>query len=349
MKTIMKNYAIISKSIGTIASTILLVFLLGSFQKQVFDTALAQLKFVSQSSINGAKNYLIFETEKKMKKYTLPNIFYILLLLPLLSSFQANAQTKQKWFRQEYGFAQSTVYDNGQSLAKHTGSGLYLNLGGETDRPKSYSKLDNALMITFLNAKITNEKYATSAQQGNFRMSYTYLRKLAKTQDRFLKLAFGGSVFVDANVRIYSALSNNNLSWDGNVGLNVMGKAQHDFSFKNHSFSITYQLGFPIIAYNLRPNYLGIIPLSATFEGKNGKNLNWQSLGRFVGGINDKYLYINQQINLDKINANGNRIRLSYTWNYANNGFATHRYQNIMSGLSIGVLTNFSKQQMPSK
>lgn len=276
-----------------------------------------------------------------MKTY----IFYLLLLLPLLSGFQANAQTKQKWFRQEYGFAHSTVYDNGQSLAKYTGSGLSLNLGSETDRPKSYTKLDNALMVTFLNAKIANDKYATNAQQGHVTMRYTYLRKLGKTQDRFLKLAVGGSVFVDANVRLYSALSNNNLSWDSNIGLNVIGKAQHDFSFKNRSFSISYQLGLPIIAYNLRPNYLGFIPLSATFEGENGKNLNWQSLGRFVGGISDKYLYINQQIHLDKINANGNRIRLSYTWNYANNGFATHRYQNVMSSLSLGILTNFSKQK----
>lgn len=331
----------------TIACVMLLVFLFGSCQKQVFNAILTLRKFAQQSCVNGVKYYLIQKIPNKMKKYTVQNIFYPLLFLPLLLGFQANAQTKQKWFRQEYGLAHSSVYDNGQSLVKYTGSGLSLNLGAETDRPKSYTKLDNALIVTLLNANNINDKYATSAKQGHFISSYTYLRKLAKTQDRFLKLAVGGSLYVNANARIYSALSNNNFSWDSNMGLNVMGKAQHDFSFKNRSFSISYQLGFPMIAYNLRPNYLGFIPLSATFEGKNGKNLNWQSLGRFVGGINDKYLYLNQQINLDKINANGNRLRLSYIWNYANNGFATHRYQNIMSGLSFGILTNFSKQQMP--
>lgn len=275
-----------------------------------------------------------------MKKH----IFYLLLLLLLMAGFQTNAQTAQKWFRQEFGFAHSNVYDNGQSLAKYSGSGLQLNLGGETERPKIYTKLDNTLIATLLNANIANDKYATRATQIQGMMSYAYLRKLWKTQDSFLKLSFGASVFVNANVRNYSALSNNTFSWDGNVGLNVIGKVQHDFLFKNKSFSMSYQLGLPVVAYNLRPNYIGFIPISAVVEGENGKNLNWQSLGRFVGGINSKYLYLNQQINLDKINANGNRLRLSYTWNYANNGFASHRYQNLTGSLSIGILTNFSKQ-----
>jgi uncharacterized protein len=54
MKMIMKNYAIIFKSVGTIASTMLLVFLFSSCQKEVFDAALTQQEFAIQANANGA-------------------------------------------------------------------------------------------------------------------------------------------------------------------------------------------------------------------------------------------------------------------------------------------------------
>jgi hypothetical protein len=92
---------------------------------------------------------------------------------------------------------------------------------------------------------------------------------------------------------------------------------------------------------------LGTPPIDANFEGKDLPGADWSSLGR-VTSIGRKYFYCNQQINLDKISANGNRIRLGYTWNYSNNGFASHRYQNIISGISIGILTNLSKNKTNS-
>jgi hypothetical protein len=281
----------------------------------------------------------------KMKKFTLQNTFYRLglILLPLFSALNTHAQTKQKWFRQEYGNAQSAVFDNGHSLAKHTGNvGIQLNIGGETDRPKSYSKLDNIVLWTPLSTNVANDKYSTSAQQGNIRISYSYLRKLPKTQDKAVKIAVGGSFYTDANLRIYTSLSNNVFGWDANIGLNVMGRAQHDFTFKNRSLSVSYQLGLPILTYNHAPNYLGNFPISGGFEDKGGVNYNFGSLGRFVAGVNSDYFYLNQQISLDKINATGNRFRLSYSWQYANNSYATHRYQNILNGFTFGILTNIS-------
>jgi hypothetical protein len=285
----------------------------------------------------------------KMKKYTLQNIFYrySLVLLPLFLAQNAKAQTKQSWFRQAYGVAFSTVYDDGHSFVQHHGTGLQIHIGSEKDRPKSYSQFDNALMWTPLSTKGVDAKYATSAQQGNVRIGYTYLRKLSKTPIEALKFAVGGSAYLDVNARIYSALSNNIFGWDANLGLNVVGRAERDFQFKNRSFSISYQLGLPLLTYNHSPNYLGFFPISSGFEDKGGQSIDWFSLGRLVAGINGNYFYLNQQINLDKINDNGNRIRLSYDWRYANNGFATHRYQNILSGFTFGILTNFSKKTTP--
>jgi hypothetical protein len=284
-----------------------------------------------------------------MKKAIASIAFHKFLVFTFcLASLAANAQTKQKWLRQEYGVAQSAVYDNGHSLAKYKGTGVQLHIGNDRETTKSIVQFDNALIWTPLSAEIDNAKYATDAQQGNYRISYAYLRKLPKTQDNTVKFAVGGSVYADFNMRFYSALANNVISWDGNIGLNVLGRAQYDFQWGRHSFSTTYQLGLPLLTYNHRPNYLGYFPLQAGFEGKEGTSVPWSDLGRTVLGVNSNYFYLTQQINLDKILQNGNRIRLGYNWQYSNNGFATHKYQNILSGLSIGILTHLSKMNKPN-
>ena len=283
-----------------------------------------------------------------MKKNTQSSTFYgLFMAIMLLASTRATAQTKQKWFRTEFGIAQSAVYDNGHSLVKYKGTGLQLHVGNDAERAKSYTQFDNQLIWTPLSAQVSDDKYASSTQQGNYRMSYTYLRKLSKTQDKTVKIAVGGSLSGDFNMRFYP-IQNNAFSWDFNLGLNVAARAQHDFTFKKRSFSISYQLGLPLLTYNHRPNYLGYFPIGEIFEGKSGTSADWQSLGRVVAGVNSKYFYMTQQITLDKINPNGNRIRLAYNWQYANNGFATHKYQNILSGFSLGILTNLSKKSKDS-
>ena len=49
----MKNYKVMLKKIGTIASTMMLVFLFGSCQKETFDPALTQ-EFAILATANGA-------------------------------------------------------------------------------------------------------------------------------------------------------------------------------------------------------------------------------------------------------------------------------------------------------
>jgi hypothetical protein len=280
-----------------------------------------------------------------MKKNINSNTFNCLFILAiaLFSSANLSAQTKQKWFRQAYGVAQSAVYDNGQSLIKYKGTGIQLHIGNDNERPKSIMQLDNALIWTPLSGVVKDAKYAVDAQQANYRFSYTYLRKLSKTQDNDFKIAVGGSASLDANARFYP-IQNNVVSWDINLGLNVVGRAQYDFRLGRHSLSASYQLSLPLLTYNHRPNYLGNFPVSVAFDGKEGTSTNWSELGRTVVGVNSKYFYLTQQINVDKLLHNGNRLRLGYNWQYSNNSFADHKYQNILSGLSFGILTNISKK-----
>jgi hypothetical protein len=212
-------------------------------------------------------------------------------------------------------------------------------LGNDKETAKVGTQFNTALVWTPLSTT------GSSAQQGNVRLGYTYLRKLAKTQESKLKIAVGGSVSTDFNVRFYSALDNNSVSWDVNLGLNAVGRVQHDFTVKKHSFTASYALELPVLTYNHRPNYLGYFPLGLAFDGKEGTSADFAPLGRGVVGVNGNYFYFNQHLTLDKLMTNGNRLRLGYNWSYANNGFATHKYQNVLSGFSFGLLTNLSKKQ----
>jgi hypothetical protein len=276
-----------------------------------------------------------------MKKHLQSNTFNRVgvLVLGLFLSVNVMAQNKQKWFRHELGLAQSAVYDDGHSLKKYKGTGMQLRLGNDKETAKVGTEFNTAFIWTPLSTT------GSSAQQGNVRLSYTYLRKLAKTQDNKLKIAVGGSVSTDFNARFYSALDNNSVSWDVNLGLNIVGRVQRDFKVKSHSFSASYALELPVLTYNHRPNYLGYFPLGLAFDGKEGTSADFASLGRGVVGVNGNYFYLNQHVSLDKLMTNGNRLRLAYNWSYANNGFATHKYQNILSGFSFGLLTNLSKKQ----
>lgn len=271
----------------------------------------------------------------------------LIILAGLLStSLTVSAQDTQKFFKQSYGVASSTVYDNLHSLVKYKGTGVQLNLGNEKDKAKRFSQFENTFAWIPLRSTVENENYAGSATQINNRTSYTYLRKLLKKESIPFNIAVGAATFLDVNYRTYSNLitgkANNANSWDINLGLQAVAKASKNFEFKNRSFSASYQLGLPLIAFNHRPDYIGLPPIESIFEGKDDVGVDWKGLGRTTT-IGSKYFYLNQQIMLEKIKSNGNRIRLAYNWNYSNNGFARHRYQNIISGISFGFVTNLSK------
>jgi hypothetical protein len=277
----------------------------------------------------------------KMKQ-DLFNLHLLWLAVICFTPFASIAQDSHRWFRKEFGVAQSSVYDNGHSFAKYKGTGLQLRLGVDGENSKRLAQFNNTLIWTPLKAKVDDDKNVTSAIQFNYKMSYTYLRKIFLSQNDKIKIAAGASLFADANGRVYRSLINNVFGWDLNLGVNIVGQASHDFKLKEHSFSVSYQVGIPMIVYNHSPNYLGNFPVARVFQHDDAAD--WFSLGRFVPGINDKYFYLHQQLSIDRKLSNGDKIRLTYSWDYSDNDYASHRYQNLITGISIGMLTSFSKR-----
>lgn len=276
------------------------------------------------------------------KKRDLFNMHVLCLAVICFTSFVSTAQNNQRWFRREVGVAQSSVYDNGHSFAKYKGTGLQLQLGFDSENSNRLAQFNNTVVWTPLKAKVEDSKNVTSATQINYKMSYKYLRKIFPSHDDKIKIAVGASLFADANARMYNSLVNNVFGWDINLGLNIVGQATYDFNLGKHSFSASYQLGVPVIVYNHSPNYLGNFPIARVFQHDDTND--WLSLGRFVAGINSKYFYLHQHLSIDKNLSNGNKIRVTYSWDYSNNGYASHRYQNLITGISIGMLTSFSKR-----
>ena len=269
----------------------------------------------------------------------------ILCATLLLVSLFATAQNKQKWFNQTYGVAFSVAYDDAHSLVKYKGTGAQIGFGNESETSKRILQVNNVFSFTPMSGQ---SKYAASTSAFDNRLAVTYLRKLPKFADKKVKISVGASNYVDFNLRLYKAAANNVVAWDANVGLNVVGRAERAFMFKNRSFVASYTLGLPLLAYNHRPNYLGFGPPAYIVEDKSENSKNGKSQGR-VTTINGHFLMLTQQINLDKIFDNGNRIRLGYNWKYTHNSFDEHLYQGITSGLSLSILTNLSKQNTANK
>jgi hypothetical protein len=258
----------------------------------------------------------------------------------LFISILATAQNKQKWFNQTYGVASSVAYDNAHSLVKYKGTGAQIGLGNESESDKRYLQIANVFSFIPMSGQ---SQYGASASTFDDRFAVTYLRKLPKFADKKIKIAIGASAYTDVNIRLYRAAVNNVVAWDGNLGLNLVGRAERAFEFKNRSFSVSYTIGLPLISYNHRPNYLGFGPPNAIVKDKDENSIDWKSQGRGTT-INGNFLMLTQQINLDKIYQNGNRIRLGYNWKYTHNNFDKHLYEGVVSGFSIGILTNLSKR-----
>jgi hypothetical protein len=271
-------------------------------------------------------------------RFTLP------LFCLTIVSFMANslsAQNSKRWFRKELGLAHSSVFDNGHSFAKYMGTGIQLQLGLDRETLNSVRQFNSILLWTPLKAKVNDRKNVTSATQVNYRISYKYLMKVASTQNARIQVAIGPSLFADANARYYSSLINNQFGWDVNLGVNMVGQVTFPVNIRTRSFRINYQLGIPMVTYNHSPNYLGTYPIGKIF--RQGETSDWFSLGRFIPGLSEKYFYMNQQVSIDRHFANGDKVRLTYSWSYSNNGYAEHRYQNLITGVSIGILSSFSR------
>jgi hypothetical protein len=262
----------------------------------------------------------------------------------LFMSIFATAQNKQKWFNQTYGVAFSASYDNAHSLVKYKGTGAQIGFGNESESDKKILQVGNVFTLVPMSGQ---SQYGASATAFDDRFSVMYLRKLPKFADKKIKIAAGASAYTDVNIRLYRAAVNNNLAWDGNLGLNLVGRAEHAFMFKNRSFVASYTLGLPLVSYNHRPNYLGFGPPNYIVQDKSENGKDWSSQGRFTT-INGNFLMLTQQINLDKIYENGNRIRLGYNWKYTHNNFDEHLYQGITSGFSVSVLTNLNRNKKAS-
>lgn len=276
------------------------------------------------------------------KKQDLFNLHLFYLAVICFTPFASSAQDSHQWFRKEFGVAKSSVYDNGHSFAKYKGTGLQLQLGLDRENSNRLAQFNNTVVWTPLKSKVEDIRNVTSATQINYKMSYKYLRKIIPSHDDRIKIVVGASLFADANVRVYKSLVNNVFGWDVNLGLNLVGQATHDFNLGKHAISTSYQIGVPVVVYNHSPNYLGNFPIARVFQ--NDDTTDWLSLGRFVAGVNSKYIYLHQQLSIDKILSNGNKIRVTYSWDYSNNGYVSHRYQNLITGISVGMLTSLSKR-----
>ena len=151
-------------------------------------------------------------------------------------------------------------------------------------------------------------------------------------QNRF-HLWAGGTLQGFMDVKSIPSLQNAStcLSLFGNVGATAM--VQYDFAFnpdKNHNWLTTYfKLNVPLCGTASRPGYAYIGNPAINEDAVETLFGEKEAFGKFFPGLNtDLGLYLNL--------LNGNRIGLTYRWDYLSTGKkGTYRYDNALHSVNL--------------
>ena len=110
------------------------------------------------------------------------------------------------------------------------------------------------------NTRPKPEKQLSSAEIGTVEVSYAYYRRANKVYDAAgLNHYFGGAITFLFDGRNYNLPSNNLFGFQGNLSLNAGGFVQKKI---NNSWRMNDELYTPLLTFALRPNYIGLMPLT---------------------------------------------------------------------------------------
>ena len=185
--------------------------------------------------------------------------------------------------------------------------------------------------------RMINSTFANPAGTAtDYDFSTEFLYRVYDNKDNRLHLWAGATLGGFADIKSIPSLQNASscISIFGDLG--ATGLLQYDFAFnksKNHPWLTTYfKLNLPLYGIANRPNfaYVG----NPTINQELTETLfGWkETFGKFFPGVNtDLGLYLNL--------LNGNRIGLTYRWDYLTTGKkGTYRYDNAIHSFNLSFM-----------
>jgi hypothetical protein len=250
----------------------------------------------------------------------------------------ASTQTSpQRFFRQDFGLYLPVFKDQlGSSLA-FSGFGIMLDLGGLRITPDW--RMESGFMAGFGlgAANTTGDGSAQSALHFNLRASQAYLRRLSAEQNR-LRIDLGGRLDAGSQIQVFTSNDNNIFLYQLAATLGPQVQLSLPFQFISRDFEAHWGLGLPLVAYSVRPTFIGVDP--SVISDETGVFDN----ARFV--FLNKYLAYDYVLGIDRVLSNGNRFRFAYR-----GGFLSDRsqpngtLQRAYGALTFGLLFNIPERE----
>ena len=191
--------------------------------------------------------------------------------------------------------------DNLFSPLRYEGFGGEVHLGYEGISDKWFKQLDVWGSFNDSRTYVTRG-YNYSAYLFRGGISYAAMHRVKADNPRF-KWFVGGSVFTNGNGQYYLASVNNQLSYDFPTGLAAATFLQKPFRFWRKNLVASTQLMLPLVAYNLRPTYIGF------------SNEDFLSAQTGIVAL-PKLLQFDWRWSVELPLSNQNKIRLTYRWEY---------------------------------
>jgi hypothetical protein len=232
--------------------------------------------------------------------------FFIGVSLPITKvRDQAHSQQIYQGLTPTFSIGHDRV---GQDIATRFAFSYTLSLGGLT--PKTRPKAERQLSSADVNA--------LQFSAGVYRRVGAYDKE---GWNRYL----GGSLTFTFDSRLYNLPSNNLFGYQVNTSLNAAGFVQKKLA---NAWRFNYEAATPIISYALRPNHIGMPPMTTGDFSANIKRL--LTSGKIVT-VNKLFRFYNRFSLEQQINDHRKR-RYTYTWDASVNTIS-QRLNSVQAGL----------------
>lgn len=261
-----------------------------------------------------------------------------LTLLTCLSLFSTllNAQEPltprgDKYFFLGINITKVNVRDEAHSPQLYSGWSPVLRIGYERIGQATVSRFAVSYAMGTLtpHARPKPKKQLSSADLTGIQFHYAYYRRVNGFDTEGWNRYVGGSICINADIRQYSLPANNLLGYQFNTSLN--GGVFIHKKLGNEAWRFNYEAFIPVISYGIRPNYIGMPPMSSS--GGNGGNSVKKGLkqGKIVT-FNKLFRFYNRFSFDQQINDHRER-RIAYYWDYHVNHISKP-LNSITSGLT---------------
>jgi hypothetical protein len=209
------------------------------------------------------------------------------------------------------------VRDLGHSLQTYRGVATTLRAGYERIGREQVARVTGAVTFGSLSpkAKPKTDRQLSRGEITQIHFSYAFYQRtganyLPQDWNRYI----GGAFTVLVDMRDYNLPSNNLMGFQMNTSLNIGGFVQRAL---DNRWRFNYEAQTPILSYAVRPNYIGMFPISVgTLNGRNAA-LQVLKSGKVVT-VNKLFRFYNR-FGFDQTVKDHRQRRFSYAWEMLHN------------------------------